>query len=838
MKSVNLFLLSLLTAVPMIRPAAAAETRPEGGHVIVAYVTSWSDILPDPHCMTHINYAFGHVSERFDGVRIDNEERLRRIVALKRENPDLKVLLSVGGWGSGGFSEMAGDRKLRAAFARDCLRKVEEFGLDGVDIDWEYPTSDAAGISASAGDTRNFTLLMKELRRVLGRDRLLTMASVCSASYVDFAAVLPALDFIHVMAYDMDVAPRHHAALGRSELSGRMTVAEAVAAHLAAGVPASKIVLGMPFYGRGRAPFGDFCNYGEISLPDGCRECWDDAAQAPYLADADGTPVLGFDNPRSLALKCAYIREQGLAGGMYWDYAGDNAAGDLRRTLFRELAPGRTSKEPAEEPAKEQAGKPAGEPVEEPSGEPYRVLVLTERGGQHGAFTDAALRWLSEVSAEEGFETVEINSPEPIDEAFLSGFRLIIQLDYPPYNWSDAAKAAFERYLDRGLGGWIGFHHAALLGDFDGFPMWGWFSDFLGGIRFENYIAATASATVRNELPRHPVMEGVRSDFTVAGDEWYTFDRSPRHDGIRVLASVDESTYEPASEVKMGDHPVVWTSERKRARNVYFLMGHSASLFENADFVRMFRNAIRWTAGGRSWFPRFRALAFHNPQVEPAHREFAEQAIRFFREMTVGDGFVFDVTETLDDMNDEKLRSYDLVISLNDNPGHTPEQRAAFERYMERGGGWMGFHAAAYNDASTGWPWFVDFLGGAVFRRNNWPPMPAKIGIDDPAHFVAKAMPATFLSPVNEWYQWEPSPRLRPNVKVLATLSEENYPLGLKDILPDGDLPVVWTNTDYRMIYLNMGHGTRIFNDPTQNNLIFNALRWVVSQSPDGDPFE
>ena len=149
----------------------------------------------------------------------------------------------------------------------------------------------------------------------------------------------------------------------------------------------------------------------------------------------------------------------------------------------------------------------------------------------------------------------------------------------------------------------------------------------------------------------------------------------------------------------------------------------------------------------------------------------------------------------------------------------------------------MGFHSAAYNDRSTDWPWFVDFLGGGVFYRNNWPPMPAKMILDDPKHPVAKAMPKDFISPINEWYQWKPSPRKSKNIKVLVTLSPENYPIGLKDIVPDGDLPVVWTNTDYRMIYLNMGHGSRIFSDPVQNHLFFNALKWVVATDKNGNVF-
>ena len=137
--------------------------------IVVAYVTAWSKIMPDSKMMTHINYAFGHVNDTFDGVRVDNPDRLKQIAALKKENPELKVLLSIGGWGSGRFSEMAADQKFRKSFAKDCQRIVKEFKLDGIDIDWEYPTSSAAKISSSPQDTENFTLLMRDIRKAIGK---------------------------------------------------------------------------------------------------------------------------------------------------------------------------------------------------------------------------------------------------------------------------------------------------------------------------------------------------------------------------------------------------------------------------------------------------------------------------------------------------------------------------------------------------------------------------------------------------------------------------------------------------------------------------------------------
>ncbi|HPG41052.1 MAG TPA: ThuA domain-containing protein [bacterium] len=255
--------------------------------------------------------------------------------------------------------------------------------------------------------------------------------------------------------------------------------------------------------------------------------------------------------------------------------------------------------------------------------------------------------------------------------------------------------------------------------------------------------------------------------------------------------------------------------------------------FGKIVFISMF---VFWVSAFAQ-FPRFKALAFYSNHVEPAHVEFAHDAIRYFQDLTIGDGFVFDTTSSMADLNAEKLKDYSIILMLNDFP-HSAEQRAAFEQYMQQGGGWLGFHVAAYNDRDTHWPWLLEFLGGGVFYRNNWPPMPAKLVVDVPDHPVTKGLPQAFISPENEWYQWQPSPRDNQDIQVLVTLSPDNYPLGLKDIVPDGDLPVVWTNTKYRMLYMNMGHGHRIFADPAQNQLIIAGLRWVVACDKKGNVFE
>jgi uncharacterized protein len=190
-------------------------------------------------------------------------------------------------------------------------------------------------------------------------------------------------------------------------------------------------------------------------------------------------------------------------------------------------------------------------------------------------------------------------------------------------------------------------------------------------------------------------------------------------------------------------------------------------------------------------------------------------------------------------MNAENLAKYQVVLWLNDSP-HVKEQQAAFENYMEHGGAWLGFHVSGYNDKNAKWTWFVQFLGDAVFHSNNWPvgPDTVKLTVDTNDHPVTRRLPKAYDAPANEFYQWEPSPRLNKHVQVLVTLDPSNYPLGKKVVLSSGDIPVVWTNTKYRMVYMVMGHGdeTGIFSSPVQNMMFEDALLWLGEpiQSPPG----
>lgn len=436
--------LSRILLACLLLPAFGAVTAQPKQKIVVAYVCSWTDLrLPDPSLMTHINYAFGHVNKTFDGCDVQNPEFLKRVVGLKRQKPSLKIQLSVGGWTSGNFSEMAADAKCRMAFARDCGRIVKEYGLDGIDIDWEYPTSSEAGISSSPDDTRNFTLLMRDLRKVLGKDKLLTCATIADGKYVDFPACVKYMDFVNIMAYDVADPPRHHTTLFRSPLSGRITVSEAVEAHIRNGVPKEKLCLGMPLYGRGDHGNAILDKYMKTGYTAGLyQEHWDAVGQVPYLTDWSGQLVWGAENPLSIAAKCQYIIDRGLLGGMYWETTEDNAQLDLMRTIHLSLMRNGRATVPQK-----------------------RVLLLT--AGDDPSALDA----LNRMGASNGFEVEAFRKGDAYTPRLFDRYHLVYDAGLQPDEWPAEARADFEKYIDQARGSYLALHA-------DTATAWKWYTDF------------------------------------------------------------------------------------------------------------------------------------------------------------------------------------------------------------------------------------------------------------------------------------------------------------------------------------------------------------------------
>lgn len=259
------------------------------------------------------------------------------------------------------------------------------------------------------------------------------------------------------------------------------------------------------------------------------------------------------------------------------------------------------------------------------------------------------------------------------------------------------------------------------------------------------------------------------------------------------------------------------------------------SLFVLFTAILLCANAMTASAQGKGEYaadyapaPRFNVLFVWDPHAEEAHVQFDKQALEFFHKLSYGSGYSYEKTTDFGRYVG-KLDRFDIIVMLNSLPSGAA-QRKAFEDYMEHGGGWIGFHASAYNDKSTRWDWFNRFLGCGKFYCNNWPPQPALLKCETSKHPITASLPKEFVVPASEFYQWEPSPHKNKDVKVLLSVSPKMYPFGIKDIVKRGDFPVVWTNTKYHMVYLNMGHGDEEFIDATQNLLFVNAFRWLADQ--------
>lgn len=318
-----------------------------------------------------VNFAFAVVDpqHRVSLPDADGPRMLDGLVRLRQDNPRLKIVLSIGGWGAGYFSEAAATAPARQAFVDSAMALLRTHDLDGLDIDWEYPTLDDAGISASPGDKANFTALLGQLRRALDaegatrhRRYLLSIAAAEGrfASGLDLPRIAPLLDWINLMTYDFhgSLTPTtgHAAGLGASRLDPGHARNGAAAAQyfLDAGVPAAKINLGMAFYGRrfGQVtdarhglyqPFasdGGFISYGEIVqgrlLQHGFIRYWDADAQAAWLWNPATGQMISYDDPQALQAKVRYVRQHGLGGVMYWEYRQDDGEAllDVVRTAI------------------------------------------------------------------------------------------------------------------------------------------------------------------------------------------------------------------------------------------------------------------------------------------------------------------------------------------------------------------------------------------------------------------------------------------------------------------------------------------------------------------------
>jgi hypothetical protein len=243
-----------------------------------------------------------------------------------------------------------------------------------------------------------------------------------------------------------------------------------------------------------------------------------------------------------------------------------------------------------------------------------------------------------------------------------------------------------------------------------------------------------------------------------------------------------------------------------------------------------------------------KVIAFFTAKNDRAHISFVNEANDWFNKISRKHSFTYDTTSHWDNLNANFLSKYQLVIFLDTRP-EVLEQRLAFQKYIENGGAWIGFHFSAFalNNSKypQDWDWYHNqFLGSGQYKSNTWRPTSAILKIEDKNHPTSINLPGIFPSSPNEWYRWENDLRQNPDIKVLLSIDPKSFPLGTgpkpHEIWHSGDYPVVWANTRYRMMYFNMGHNdidyetgtnrelSHTFKNKTQNQLVINSILWLL----------
>ena len=377
---VAMLAIAITLSVCSVLPAIAAPGKP----LVVAYVFPDGEPLPPGAVaagkLTRINYAFANIQGgRMVAGSPPDAQNLAMLVALKKENPSLTVLASVGGWTwSSGFSDMALNRQSRSIFIQSAVEFIDQHQLDGLDVDWEYPGMAGLTNHFRPQDKQNYTLLLSELRtrldqkeKRLHRRLFLTIAVGGENDFIEhteMGEVRKYVDTVNLMAYDYyeasnDKLTGNHTPLFTDPADPKkISAAQSIQNYEHAGVPGEKIVLGVPFYGHawGQVPdrnhglfqpgnavpnlYAGFTAISASMLNKGYTRYWDAAASAPYLYSPAKHIFVSYEDPESLALKCKFVLSHHLAGVMFWDYASD-PSGALLNTIDQQFHIGAASTE-------------------------------------------------------------------------------------------------------------------------------------------------------------------------------------------------------------------------------------------------------------------------------------------------------------------------------------------------------------------------------------------------------------------------------------------------------------------------------------------------------------
>jgi chitinase len=343
--------------------AALSKPPQKNKFVVIGYVGGYKGLfdtsMVDASKLTHINYAFVDVQHNrawLTNKRTDTTN-FRNLIKLKKKNPDLKVLISIGGWTwSNNFSDMALSDTSRKAFAQSAVAIIRQYKLDGIDIDWEYPDNKGAGNIYRAADKQNYTLMFKALRQELdvleketGKKLLLTAAVGGFKRFLqhtEMDKVATYLNYVNMMTYDyfqdsLGIAVHHTNLYASKKYATRDDADKAINDYVAAGVPRHKLVMGMAFYGRSSS-VADSTNHGlgmrtiahipgggytfikdSLVNKNGFKYYRDTDAMAPYLYNPTTKQFISYDDEWSVQKKCEYVKKNGLAGVMFWEYADD-----------------------------------------------------------------------------------------------------------------------------------------------------------------------------------------------------------------------------------------------------------------------------------------------------------------------------------------------------------------------------------------------------------------------------------------------------------------------------------------------------------------------------------
>jgi uncharacterized protein len=250
---------------------------------------------------------------------------------------------------------------------------------------------------------------------------------------------------------------------------------------------------------------------------------------------------------------------------------------------------------------------------------------------------------------------------------------------------------------------------------------------------------------------------------------------------------------------------------------------------------------------GQTNSTRFRVIAFYTGKSDQAHISFVREANRWFPKIAAERNFAYDATNDWSNLNPGFLARYQVVLFLDTRP-EAPAQREAFQKYIEGGGAWIGFHFAGFaltpSQIPQNWDWYhQEFLGAGSYVGNTWRPTSAILKVEDVSHPATRGLPVTFKSAPNEWYKWSCDLTTNRNIKILVSIDPASFPLGTgpkqHEIWHSGYYPVVWANQKYRMVYFNMGHNdidyenktnkelSFTFDNEVQDKLILNAMEWL-----------